>query len=73
MLNIEAAKVRTIFCLKLSFIMGIMTHPCYSLCFKKMGRWTLVLPKKPGTPKPHQNTETICWLSAAQSTYRRTV
>lgn len=72
MLNIEAAKVRTVFYLKLGFIMGIMTCLWYSLCFKKMGRWTLLLPKKPGTLKPQQNIETIYWLSAVQSTYRTT-
>lgn len=49
MLNIEAAKVRTIFFLKLCFVMGNMTHSWYSLCFKKTGKLTLVLPKKPDT------------------------
>lgn len=37
MLNIEAAKVRTVFALKLNFIMGIMTDLWCSLCFKKTG------------------------------------
>lgn len=73
MLNIEAAKVRTVFFLKLSFIMGIVTHSWYSLCFKKTGRWTLVLPKKRGTPKPQQNIETIYLLAVVQPTYRRAV
>lgn len=73
MLNIEAAKVRTVFFLKLSFITGIMTCSWFSLCFKKTGRWTLALLKKPGSPKPQQNIEAIYWLAAVQPTYRRAV
>lgn len=59
MLNIEAAKVRRVFFLKLSFVMGNTTHSRCSLCFKKTGKWTLVLPKKPDTLKPQQNIEAI--------------
>lgn len=59
MLNIEAAKVRIVFFMKLSFVMGSMTHSWYSLCFKKTGKWTLVLPKKPDTLKPQQNIEAM--------------
>lgn len=59
MLNIEAAKVRIVYFFKLSFAMSSINHSLYSLCFKKTGKWTLVLPKKPETLKPQWNIEAI--------------
>lgn len=59
MLNIEAAKVRIVYFLKLSFAMSSINHSLYSLCFKKTGKWTLMLPKKPETLKPQWNIEAI--------------